>query len=47
MALATSSGFCGWMRASTLWPYSYYGQNVDALVQPQKPELVGKATAPD
>lgn len=29
------------------WPYSYYGQNVDARVKPQKPELVGKAIAPD
>ena len=29
------------------WPYSYYGQNVDTRVQPQKPELVEKAIAPD
>ncbi len=29
------------------WPYSYYGQHVDARVKPQKPELVGKAIAPD
>lgn len=29
------------------WPYSYYGQNVDARVQPQKPELVARAIAPD
>ena len=29
------------------WPYSYYGQNVDQRVQPQKPELVARATAPD
>ena len=29
------------------WPYSYYGQNVDARIQPQKPELVAKAIAPD
>jgi glucose/arabinose dehydrogenase len=29
------------------WPYSYYGQNVDARVQPQRPDLVAKAIAPD
>jgi glucose/arabinose dehydrogenase len=29
------------------WPYSYFGQNVDARVQPQRPDLVAKATAPD
>ncbi|WP_460451456.1 PQQ-dependent sugar dehydrogenase [Alsobacter sp. SYSU BS001988] len=29
------------------WPYSYYGQHVDARVSPQKPELVQKAIAPD
>jgi len=29
------------------WPYSYYGQNVDVRVQPQRPELVAKAVAPD
>lgn len=29
------------------WPYSYYGQHVDTRVQPQKPELVEKAIAPD
>ena len=29
------------------WPYSYYGQHVDARVQPQRPDLVGKAIAPD
>jgi glucose/arabinose dehydrogenase len=29
------------------WPYSYYGQNVDERVQPQKPELVAKAIVPD
>ena len=29
------------------WPYSYYGQNVDTRIQPQKPELVAKAIAPD
>lgn len=29
------------------WPYSYFGQNVDERVQPQRPELVSKAIAPD
>jgi glucose/arabinose dehydrogenase len=29
------------------WPYSYYGQHVDARVKPQKPELVAKAIVPD
>jgi glucose/arabinose dehydrogenase len=29
------------------WPYSYFGQNVDERVQPQKPDLVAKAIAPD
>ena len=29
------------------WPYSYYGQHVDARVKPQRPELVAKAIAPD
>ncbi len=29
------------------WPYSYYGQHVDARVQPQMPELVAKAIMPD
>ena len=29
------------------WPYSYYGQNVDERVKPQRPELVAKATVPD
>ena len=29
------------------WPYSYYGQNVDARVEPQNPALVAKAIAPD
>jgi len=29
------------------WPYSYYGQHVDARVQPPNPELVAKAIAPD
>jgi len=29
------------------WPFSYYGQNVDLRVEPQNPELVAKAIAPD
>ena len=29
------------------WPYSYYGQHIDARVQPQRPDLVAKAIAPD
>lgn len=29
------------------WPYSYWGQHVDARVKPQRPDLVAKAIAPD
>ena len=29
------------------WPYSYWGRHLDPRVQPQKPELVAKAIAPD
>ena len=29
------------------WPYSYYGQHVDARVAPQRPDLVAQAIAPD
>src|SRR5882724_5476221 len=29
------------------WPYSYYGQHVDDRVQPQRPDLVARAIAPD
>lgn len=29
------------------WPYSYYGQTVDDRVQPQRPDLVASAIAPD
>ncbi|SAK93964.1 glucose/sorbosone dehydrogenase-like protein [Caballeronia temeraria] len=29
------------------WPYSYYGQNVDRRVVPQRPDLVAKALKPD
>jgi glucose/arabinose dehydrogenase len=29
------------------WPYSYYGQHIDVRVEPQHPEMVAKAIAPD
>jgi glucose/arabinose dehydrogenase len=29
------------------WPYSYYGQRVDTRVEPQRPDLVARAIAPD
>jgi len=29
------------------WPYSYYGNHVDTRVEPQRPDLVQKAIAPD
>lgn len=29
------------------WPYSYFGQNVDARVEPQQPDLVARARSPD
>jgi glucose/arabinose dehydrogenase len=29
------------------WPFSYYGGHVDSRVEPQSPELVAKAIAPD
>lgn len=29
------------------WPYSYFGQNVDERVKPQRPDLVASAVAPD
>jgi glucose/arabinose dehydrogenase len=29
------------------WPFSYWGQHVDARVEPQNPELVKRATVPD
>jgi glucose/arabinose dehydrogenase len=29
------------------WPFSYYGQHVDERVDPQNPDLVAKAIAPD
>lgn len=40
MTSVQAGGFYG-------WPYSYYGQNVDSRVAPQRPELVEKAIAPD
>ena len=29
------------------WPFSYYGQHVDVRVEPQNPDMVAKAIAPD
>jgi glucose/arabinose dehydrogenase len=29
------------------WPYSYYGRNVDARAEPQRPDLVARAIVPD
>ena len=29
------------------WPYSYIGQHLDPTVNPQRPDLVARATAPD
>ncbi|KZD11971.1 PQQ-dependent sugar dehydrogenase [Oceanibaculum pacificum] len=29
------------------WPYSYFGQNLDERVEPQRPELVAQAIVPD
>ncbi|ALN71148.1 sorbosone dehydrogenase family protein [Aureimonas sp. AU20] len=29
------------------WPWSYYGAHVDERVHPQRPDMVGKAIAPD
>ena len=29
------------------WPYSYYGQHIDARVKPQRPDLVARAISPD
>ncbi len=29
------------------WPYSWYGQHVDSRAQPQRPDLVARAVAPD
>lgn len=40
MTAVREGGFYG-------WPYSYYGQNVDERVMPQRPDLVKKAIRPD
>jgi glucose/arabinose dehydrogenase len=40
MTAVKDGGFYG-------WPYSYYGQHVDARVTPQRPDLVAKAIVPD
>lgn len=40
MTSVTPGGFYG-------WPYSYYGQTVDARVEPPRPELVARALKPD
>jgi glucose/arabinose dehydrogenase len=40
MTAVRDGGFYG-------WPYSYFGQHVDARVQPPRPELVATAIAPD
>ena len=29
------------------WPYSYYGQHLDPRIEPQRPDLVASAIAPD
>ena len=29
------------------WPFSYFGQNIDERVQPQRPDLVARAIPPD
>jgi glucose/arabinose dehydrogenase len=29
------------------WPYSYFGQNIDQRIKPQRPDLVAKAIKPD
>jgi glucose/arabinose dehydrogenase len=40
MTSVTPGGFYG-------WPWSYYGQTVDARVQPPRPDMVAKAIKPD
>ncbi len=40
MTAVKENGFYG-------WPYSYYGQHVDARVTPPRPDLVANAIAPD
>ncbi|MEJ7758542.1 MAG: sorbosone dehydrogenase family protein [Gemmatimonadaceae bacterium] len=40
MTAVRDGGFYG-------WPYSYFGQNVDPRVKPQRPDLVARAVVPD
>jgi glucose/arabinose dehydrogenase len=40
MTAVQDGGFYG-------WPYSYYGDHVDARVEPQRPDLVARAIVPD
>ena len=40
MTSVTPGGFYG-------WPWSYYGQTVDARVQPPRPDMVARAIKPD
>jgi glucose/arabinose dehydrogenase len=40
MTSVKAGGFYG-------WPYSYFGQHVDARVKPQRPNLVATAIKPD
>lgn len=40
MTAVVDGGFYG-------WPYSYYGQNLDTRVEPQRPDLVATALRPD
>ncbi len=40
MTAVRDGGFYG-------WPYSYYGQHVDARAQPPRPDLVAQAIVPD
>lgn len=40
MTSAQDGGFYG-------WPFSYYGDNIDERVEPQRPDLVALAIAPD
>ena len=40
MTAVRDGGFYG-------WPFSYYGQHVDARVEPQRPDLVATALVPD
>ena len=40
MTSVRAGGFYG-------WPYSYYGQHVDARVKPPRPDLVARAIVPD